>query len=140
MQSHEAVLLNLFIEAIRSPCLSKERYRNSLPISVKLQTTNSNSIHHRCIVHYFDNNPHLFGSNNKISVSGSPGKKHKINQPWECDAKECCTEKKAIAYPKGSPTTRKATWSCWAWARISWAFSSTISLSARIMGLPYSFS
>lgn len=72
MQPKPAIVLNLLIETIRSPCLCEERYRDGLSIAVKLQPANSNCIHDRCIVDYLHFYPHVLGTNNQISVRSCP--------------------------------------------------------------------
>lgn len=72
MQTKSTTVLNFLVETIWSPCLCEERYRDGLSIAVKLQPTNANSIHDRCIVDNLNLHPHVLGTNNQISVCGRP--------------------------------------------------------------------
>src|SRR6266508_575203 len=67
------IVLNLLIETIWSPCLREEWYGDSLSVAVKLQSTNSDCIHDRCIVDHLHFNPHGLGTNNQIGMRSCPG-------------------------------------------------------------------
>ena len=73
VQPKLAIVLNLLIETIWSPFVCEEWYWDSLSIAVKLQPTNSNCIHDRCIVDHLHFYPHFLGTNNQISMCSCPG-------------------------------------------------------------------
>lgn len=61
--------LDFIVKAIRLPGFRPVRYRYSLPETVQLQTTTTDGVHNRSVVHHLEGDTLLLGPDDEVGVS-----------------------------------------------------------------------